>query len=266
MEDPYFGRKHKNTELHISIVIPVRDEVLNLKVMLRLLEAVLVDLDYEILVIVDREEDTSIPVVDEESQRNARIRLVRNQLGVGIANAFRAGVEEARKEWILIFAADEAGPLISIFDMFKLVDAGCRFISVTRYDLEGRRLGGSWIGHLFSWSANRLLHYISSLGLSDATSGIKMFRRDDFHFLTEGANSIGWAIAFEMTINAQKAGLTLGEASVISVDRLFGGKSTFRLVPWVLGYMKYFIMAIKELPPGNRPRIYQVVGDRVVQK
>jgi len=43
---------------------------------------------------------------------------------------------------ILIFAADEVGPVLAIEDMIALIREGCDFVSCTRYAHGGRRLGG----------------------------------------------------------------------------------------------------------------------------
>jgi hypothetical protein len=51
-----------------------------------------------------------------------------------------------------------------------------------------------------------------------------------------------------MAINAQLQGLKLGEVPTISIDRLFGGQSSFKLIPWIIGYLRYFAMAMKRLP------------------
>jgi hypothetical protein len=90
------------------------------------------------------------------------------------------------------------------------------------------------------------------MGLTDATTGIKLFRRSDFNRLTEGTSAVGWSIAFEMAINARLIGLKLGEVPTISIDRLFGGKSSFKLISWVIGYWGYFVMAIRKLPRAEK--------------
>ena len=54
-----------------------------------------------------------------------------------------------------------------------------------------------------------------------------MFRPELFEQLHLEARPIGWAVAFEMGIKAQLAGLKLGEVPIVSIDRLYGGKSTF---------------------------------------
>ena len=116
-------------------------------------------------------------------------------------------------------------------------------------------MGGSWIGQLLSRAANRLLMLMSGTGLTDSTTGIKLFRRPDFDALSRDTKSVGWAVAFEMAINAHLIGLRLGEVPIISIDRLFGGKSSFRLVPWVIGYFGYFITGVTRLPRAKRPPV-----------
>ncbi len=238
----------------LTVLLPVRNETMNLRVMLRILRAVLA-VPHEIIVIFDSETDTSIPVVEEMRAVYPQVRPLLNRSGIGVAGAIRAGVENATGERILIFAADEVGPVLAVEDMMALMDEGAQFVSVTRYAHGGRRLGGTVIGHILSRLANAILNTVSGMGLTDSTTGIKMFRRADFDRLTRDANSVGWAIAFEMSINAQLQRMPLGEVPTISIDRLFGGKSSFQLVPWVIGYFGYFAMAMRRLPRAGRPQV-----------
>lgn len=251
--------------LFVSVLIPVRDETLNLDVMLRILVSVLEGISAEILVIYDRDDDLSVAVVERGSARHPKVRGVLNTHGKGVDKAIGAGVEAARGEWIVIFAADEVGPVVALDHMLHLARQGCRFISCTRYAHGGKRLGGSWIGHLLSSTANRLLRLFSGMALSDATTGIKMFRREDFPDLLSGLGNVGWSFALEMSINAQRLGYPLGEIPIVSVDRLFGGKSTFRLLPWITGYWPCFVMALRVLPRAKRPHLmYMGDHDRII--
>jgi glycosyltransferase involved in cell wall biosynthesis len=230
----------------LSILLPVRNEGLNLKIMLKILKAV-VELSHEVLVVCDSPDDTSIPIVHQVARDYPNLRLVENRLGPGVTNALRAGVDAAAGEIILIFAADEVGPVLAIEDMLHLMNEGCDFVSCTRYAHGGRRLGGSLIGQVLSRLANRLFHFFSGCALTDATTGIKMMRRQVFYDLKLEARPVGWAVAFEMGMKAQLAGLKLGEVPIISVDRLYGGKSTFRLGPWTLEYLRWFLWGTMRL-------------------
>jgi len=242
------------SSLALTVLLPVRNETMNLRVMLRILRAVLV-MPHEIVVIFDHAEDASAAVVEEMRAEYPHVRALLNTAGHGVAFAIRSGVQAARGERILIFAADEVGPVLAIDDMMTLMDAGAEFVSATRYAHGGSRLGGSWIGQFLSRAANRLLILMSGTGLTDSTTGIKMFRRNDFERLSRHTKSVGWAVAFEMAINAHLLELRLGEVPIISIDRLFGGKSSFKLVPWVIGYMGYFVTGVTRLPRDKRPQV-----------
>ncbi|HEY3044894.1 MAG TPA: glycosyltransferase [Vicinamibacterales bacterium] len=230
----------------LTIVMPVRNEGLNLRIMLKILGAV-VDVPHEVLVVVDEREDISVPVVEAMAPQYARLSVVHNSRGPGILNALRAGVAAAQGKYILIFAADEVGPVLAIDDMIALMEAGCDFVSCTRYAYGGRRLGGSWIGGMLSRTANRLFCRLCGSHLTDATTGIKMFTREAFDRLDLQARPVGWAVAFEMAIKAQLAGLRLGEVPIVSIDRLYGGKSTFRLGAWTVEYLRWFVWGLRQL-------------------
>ncbi len=234
--------------------MPVRNEGINLKIMLKILRAI-IDAEHEVLVVYDRAGDDSLPVVEAMMPGYPELRAVLNQRGVGVLNALSAGIAEARGKYVLIFAADEVGPVLAIDDMMALLDDGCDFVSCTRYAHGGRRLGGSWIGGKLSRLANRWFCNLSGLALTDATTGIKMFRREIFPSLDLQARPIGWAVTFEMAIKAQLKGLALGEVPIVSIDRLYGGKSTFVLGPWVSEYLRWFMWGLKQsrkLPAGSR--------------
>jgi len=235
----------------LTILIPVKNEGLNLTLMLKILKAV-VDVPHEVLVVFDREGDNSLTVVEAMAPSYPKIRAVHNTIGPGILNALRAGIALARGKYVLIFAADEVGPVLAIEDMLALMRDGCDFVSCTRYAHGGRRLGGSFIGGILSRLANRMLHFFCGSALSDATTGIKMFRRSIFQQLDLQSRPIGWAVTFEMAIKAQLLGLKLGEVPIISIDRLYGGQSTFKLGPWIDEYLRWFFWGAKRLRKANR--------------
>ena len=230
----------------LTVLVPVRNEGLNLRVMLKVLRAV-VEVPHEVLIVHDDANDDGVALVRSLPEGFAHVRAIHNTLGRGVINAFHAGIAQARGERVLIFAADEVGPVLAIDDMLKLMDEGCEFVSCTRYAHGGRRLGGSLVGGMLSRLANRLFHALAGSALSDATTGIKMFRRADFARFNLAARPVGWAVAFELAIKAQLLGLALGEVPIVSVDRLFGGTSTFRLGPWTAEYLRWFLWGMRRL-------------------
>ncbi|MDP2923748.1 MAG: glycosyltransferase [Candidatus Omnitrophota bacterium] len=241
------------SQIKLSILIPVRNEGINIGIMLKILRAVL-DFPHEILVIYDSPEDNTVPVVKNLRDSLANVKLVFNSLGKGVINAVRSGVKVSQGEYILIFAADEVGPVLAIEDMVSLLDEGCDLVSCTRYAYGGRRLGGSALGGFLSQLANKLFSIVACCALSDATTGIKMFKRNVFEQIVLESRPIGWAFIFELAIKSQQAGMKLGEVPIISIDRLYGGESSFRLGPWVKEYMRWFIWGMKHMPRSKKEK------------
>jgi glycosyltransferase involved in cell wall biosynthesis len=244
VSDPQDSADHAPHRL--SILLPVLNEGINLKIMLKILRAT-VSVPHEVLVVCDTLDDDSIPVVESMQPQYPNLHVVHNTIGRGVVNAIRAGVAHAKGDAILIFAADEVGPVLAIDDMLELMRGGAEFVSCTRYAHGGRRLGGSPVGGALSRAANRIFHRLAGSVLSDSTTGIKMFRRADFERLDLQSRPIGWAVAFEMAIKAQLAGLRLGEVPIVSIDRLYGGESTFKLGPWVGEYMRWFLWGARRM-------------------
>lgn len=229
----------------LSILLPVRNEGMNLKIMLKILKSI-IEVSHEVIVVVDDENDESIPIVREVEESYIQLRYEKNKFGPGAVNAIKSGVESSKGEYILILAADELGPVLAIEDMLKLMREGCGFVSGTRYKYGGRRLGGSIVSQIVSRLANKLYHFISRSPFSDLTTGIKMFSKELFYKLDLDSKNAGWAITFEMAIKAQFADVPLGEVPLISIDRLYGGQSSFQLGSWVKEYSRWFFWGIIE--------------------
>src|SRR5271165_6279087 len=83
----------------LSILLPVRNEGINLRIMVKLLKAV-VDMPHELLIVYDSSDDDSIPVVRGMQGDYANLRLVHNQIGRGVLNAIRAGVDAAVGDFV----------------------------------------------------------------------------------------------------------------------------------------------------------------------
>lgn len=237
----------------LSVVIPVKNDAPSVAIMTRILAA-LIDVPHELLVVYDDPADDAVPVVTLLQPTHPNLRGVLNSIGRGVLNAVKAGVHSASGKYVLIYAADEIGPVIEISRMLSLMEAGCEFVSATRYRSGGKRYGGSALGHALSATANWMFGVLSASAFTDCTTGIKMFRRDVFDQLDLKGSGGGWSFAFEMGIKAQLLGLKLGEVPIVSIDRLFGGQSTFRPLPWISAYLRWFLWGIRVLPPWYRPR------------
>jgi dolichol-phosphate mannosyltransferase len=244
---------NSRTDILLSVIMPVRNDAPSVNVMARILTAI-IEVPCELIVVYDDPDDTTVPILDSLMPSYGNLRGLLNRRGRGVFNAVVAGVEAAHGRYVLIYAADEIGPVLAIAAMIRLMEQGCDFISATRYKGGGRRYGGSTIGHILSYTANRLFGLCSCTALSDCTTGMKMFRREVFGQLNLSGEGDGWSCAFEMAIRAQLLPLRLGEVSVVSIDRLFGGASTFSAGHWMISYLRWFAYGLRRLPPWRNPR------------
>ncbi len=232
---------------NLSIILPVFNEKESLSLMIKILNSTL-EFENEIIIVYDDENDNSIPVAKKLQKKFDNIVLVHNNLGKGVKYALKAGVSKSRFENILITAVDEIFPIISIDKMLNmLINENYDFVSGTRYKSGGKRLGGSFIGHTLSIIANKSFCFLTNFPLSDLTTGIKMFKKDFFTKIQITSNPVGWVFAFELSIKAFTMNLKIGEVPLISVDRVFGGESTFKLGKWVKEYFKCYIWGLKKI-------------------
>lgn len=241
-------------KVKVSVLMPVRNEGVNLKIILKILQAT-IEVNHETLIVYDTNDDDSIPVVKNMWKSYPQLRLIHNKLGKGVVNAVKAGINAAKGKYILIITADDIGPVLSIGDMVELMDKGCELVSATRYAYGGRILGGKLISRVLSRISNKFFHTISKSSLTDSTIGIKMFRPSIFKKIRLEAKPIGWAFALELAIKAQLKGLKLGEVPIISINRFYGGKSSFKIGPWAGEYTKWFLWGLKTLYLSRKTRI-----------
>ena len=73
------------------------------------------------------------------------------------------------------------------------------------------RLGGSFIGSIFSTMANKIFKLITKIPFSDCTTGIKMMKKDVWKNINLQAEPIGWAYSFELAIKVYLKGYKIDE-------------------------------------------------------
>jgi len=247
--------KKLNKKIKLSIIIPVLNEGINLKIMLKFLK-VSIDIPHEVLIVYDSLNDDSIPVVKSMQKSYPRLRNIHNKLGRGVPNAIKSGVDAAVADYVLIFTADDIGPVPSIDDMIALMDGGCDLVGGTRYSYGGKRIGGSFMGGILSRIGNKTFRLLSGSVFTDSTEGVMMFRKTIFNKIKIESKDLSWAVAFEISIKVHDIAEKLGEVPMISIDRLYGGKSSFSLGPWLKEYLRWYFFGIKHLQTSkNRPTL-----------
>ena len=71
---------------------------------------------------------------------------------------------------------------------------------------------------------------------------------NDLVRINKKSKPIGWVGIFEITLKIQTdPNISLGEVPVISLDRIYGGKSSFKLSSWIFEYLRWYFWGLINL-------------------
>jgi len=234
----------------VSVVVPAYNESEHIVPVLdRLFESV--RLPCEVLVVVDTEDDTTIPVVAEYSVQEPRIRCLINTYGCGPANAIRYGIGAAAAPVVVVTMADGCDDPRQIDDLARLVDRGVAVAAASRYMPGGQQVGGPILKGLLSKLAGRSLRLLAHIGTRDATNSFKAYST---HFVRAvGIDSRGgFEIGIELTAKAKRMRMPVAELPTIWLDRQ-AGVSNFKIAKWIPGYLRWYLFAF-----GRRLTVEQI--------
>jgi dolichol-phosphate mannosyltransferase len=224
----------------VSVVVPAYNEDEHIVPVLdRLFESV--RLPCEVLVIVDSEDDTTIPVVTEYSLKEPRIRCLVTTYGRGPANAIRYGIDAAAAPVAVVTMADGCDDPRQIDDLARLVDRGVAVAAASRYMPGGQQVGGPLLKGLMSRLAGRSLRVLAHTGTRDATNSFKAY--STAFVRTVGIDSRdGFEIGIELTAKAKRMRMPVAEIPTIWLDRQ-AGMSNFKVAKWIPGYLRWYRFA-----------------------
>ncbi|QLL09611.1 glycosyltransferase [Mycobacterium vicinigordonae] len=228
----------------ISVVIPVYNEGENIQVCIRRLNEALSGTPHELIICYDFDEDTTLPAIEAMADRPSTVRLVRNSLGKGVANALIAGFAAAAGDVVVTSMADLSDPPAVIPLMAaKIRDEGADVVSGSRYMRGGSQQGGPRLKTLMSRTAGLSLHYVGRLPTRDATTNFRGYSR---RFLQDVAvESVrGFEVGLELTTKAHLLGYRVDEVPSSWVDRT-AGTSRFDLAGWLPAYLHWYGLAMR---------------------
>jgi dolichol-phosphate mannosyltransferase len=241
----------------VSVVIPAYNEGDHiLPVLDRIFEAV--HLPCEVLVVVDAPEDTTVPVVDEYSLKEPRLRCLVNTYGRGPANAIRFGIEAAAAPVAVVTMADGCDDPRQIDDLARLVDRGVAVAVASRYMPGGQQVGGPGLKGLMSKTAGRSLRVLAHIGTRDATNSFKAYSTEFVRAVGIDSRD-GFELGIELTAKARRMRLPVAEIPTIWLDRQ-AGVSNFRVAKWIPGYLRWYRFAFGPRLTAEQIRAY---GQRV---
>jgi dolichol-phosphate mannosyltransferase len=227
----------------LSVIVPCYNEGENIATMLRALVANIHEQNFEVLVVYDFAEDTTVPVVNGLTHELPQVRLHLNQIGRGALNALRAGFAAARAPHVLVTMADLSDDPADIDGMMGLARDGADVVAASRYMRGGGQIGGPLVKRTLSRLAGLSLHYVGGIGTHDPTSNYKLYSRRLLDRVTIESEA-GFELALELTVKAHMSGLRVAELPSTWRDRT-AGESRFRVAKWLPHYLRWYLLAMR---------------------
>jgi glycosyltransferase involved in cell wall biosynthesis len=224
-------------------VIPVRNEAENIPPLFVQLSNE-IQTAREVLIVYDTEDDPTVEAV-RRAMPSAPfdVRLIRNDLGRGPANAIRAGFNAAYGDAIVVVMADLSDELAVVDRMADEIHRGADLVAGSRYMRGGHQHGGPLLKRILSRLAGVSLYYIAGLPTHDATNAFKIYRANALRTL-EIEGDGGFEISMEITVKAWLAGWRISELPATWTDRI-AGDSKFRLWKWLPRYFRWYTLALR---------------------
>jgi len=233
----------------VSIVIPAYNEGDAIVPGLERIVAA-VTLDYELLVVVDAPDDTTVPVVKKFARTHPKVRIAINDYGRGPAQAIRYGIDHAAAPTTVVTMADGCDDPRQIDDLTRLVERGVVVAAASRYMAGGQQVGGPRFKRFLSRAAGRSLYTFAGAGTRDATNSYKAY--DTSFVKAVGIESRdGFEIGLELTAKARRHRMPVAEIPTIWLDRAFG-VSNFKMSKWIPKYLRWYFYAFGRRKPPVR--------------
>lgn len=228
----------------ISVVIPARDEALNLPGTLEALEEELAGapFSHETIVVDDHSTDGTAAVVEEVARSRPAVRVVGNDREPGFASALARGFRAARGEAVVVMMADACDDPRTVRQMREKFREGCDLVCGSRYLPGGGKSGGPRLQGFFSRHINRFLEIVVRVPTADASNAFKLYRRS--HLLEVSPRERGFAVSLELTIEFWRRRLRICDVPTAWRGRV-AGESKFRVRRAVAAYGRQVCRAIR---------------------
>jgi glycosyltransferase involved in cell wall biosynthesis len=221
----------------VSIVIPAYNEAgAIVPVLDRVFESV--GLPCEVLVVVDSDDDPTMPFLREYAAVEPRLRPTVNTYGRGPANAIRYGLEHVASPVAVVTMADGSDDPKQIDELTRLVERGVVVAAASRYARTGQQVGGPALKAALSRLAGWSLYRFARVGTRDATNSFKAYSTEFIRAVGIESDK-GFEIGLELVAKARRARLPVAEIPTIWLDRAFG-VSNFKMSAWLPRYLRWY--------------------------
>jgi dolichol-phosphate mannosyltransferase len=244
--------------MKLMIVIPTFNEAANIAAMAARVLAV--DPQYHVLVVDDNSPDGTAAVVAAVAEQHPRIHLLLRRHERGFGTAVRDGFAEALRLGAPLIGqmdADGSHDPAMFPAMAARIHSGLADVVIGSRYVAGSVIEG-WgpFRYVNSHVANRLARWVTGVPVSDATNGLRLFRRSVLESLDLGGLlSRGYSVILETNYRAHCAGFRLGELPITFHPRTAGtSKMGLREIARFCTFLMRLRLHNVQVPPPKRTK------------
>jgi dolichol-phosphate mannosyltransferase len=225
----------------VSLIVPVYNEAANFPNLVAEVERH-VPAPFNLYVVYDFDEDTTVPVAKALAVDRPWLKLVNNDLGRGVVYAIKKGFQTVTTGPAFVVMADLSDDLSIVPHMLELYRQGNQVVCASRYMRGGQQIGGPLLKRTMSRVAGLSLWYVIGFPTHDATNNFRLY---DAALVNElGIESTGgFELALELTAKAFRRRVKIAEVPTTWRDRT-AGESRFRLAKWLPKYLYWYSHAV----------------------
>jgi dolichol-phosphate mannosyltransferase len=166
--------------MKLSVIIPARNEALNLEATLKSLSEKLnsENIEHEILVIDDHSSDETMETLKRLSLEIPYLRVLKSPSPHGFGLAIRTGLEDFQGDAAAIFMADGSDSpedLVAFFRAMEATKVDCVFGS--RFIAGGRTVEYPILKLILNRLANGFIRLLFGIDYNDTTNAFKLYHR-----------------------------------------------------------------------------------------
>lgn len=211
--------------LQLSIILPTYNERENLPITVWLIHEHLkkCNVDFEIIIVEDGSPDGTLQVAQRLEGIFDNIVILNRGKKLGLGTAYKAGLELATGDYIVLMDADLSHhPKFIPKFLKKALDHDYDIVTGTRYAGDGGVSGWDWKRKFVSSGANVFTQVALGASVSDLTGSFRLYKKPVLRKLISQSRSKGYAFQMEVIVMAEQLGYKIGEVPISFVDRLYG--------------------------------------------
>jgi SAM-dependent methyltransferase len=232
--------RHEQFRGAVSVVVPCRNEEMNVEAVVHGLETYYADYLHEIVLVDDNSDDGTRAVMESLAARNPLVRPVFRTPPPGVGRAIADGLRATTGRYVLSMDCDFQHLLPQFQDLFDAAAEGHDVVVGSRFSRHSVLLNYPFQKII----ANRGFHVLAQLMLRrrfrDVTNNLKLMRREVVDDLQ--LSDPGFAVNAEMGLQPLLMGYSVAEVPISWINRDPAmGVSSFRLAKVGGGYWRVLL-------------------------